>query len=60
MAAVGYVVRICRKDLYEHATKIGHENVNRDHFEILSNGYKNNKSKENLQRHYILNMKDLL
>ena len=45
---------------YEHAEKTGHENVNIDHFEILSNGYKNNNSKENFQRHYILNMKDLL
>ena len=31
--------------LYEHAEKTGHENVNIDHFEILSNGYKNNKRK---------------
>ena len=43
-----------------HAEKTGHENVNIDHFEILSNGLKTTNSKENLQRHYILNMKDLL
>ena len=49
-----------KSHLYEHAEKTGLENVIIDHFEILSNGFKNNKSKENLQRHYILNMKDLL
>ena len=27
--------------LYIHAEKTEHENVNIDHFEILSNGYKN-------------------
>ena len=26
-------------DLHEHAEKAGNENVNMDHFEILSNGY---------------------
>ena len=31
-----------------HAKKIGHENVNIDHFEILSNGYKSNKFKRKL------------
>ena len=31
--------------LYEHAEETGHENVRIDHFEILSNGYKNNKFK---------------
>ena len=46
--------------LYKHAEKTSHENVKIDHCEILSNGYKNNKFKRNLQRHYILNMKDLL
>ena len=34
--------------LYEHAEKTGHENVNIDHFEILLNGYKNNKFKRKL------------
>ena len=33
---------------YEHAQKTGHENVNIDHFEILLNGYKNNKFKRKL------------
>ena len=51
-----------KSHLYEHAEKHGHENVNIDNFEILSNGYKKiaTNSKENLQRHYILNMKGLL
>ena len=31
--------------LYGHGEKTGHENVNIDHFQILSNGYKNNKFK---------------
>ena len=31
--------------LFAHAEKTGHENVNIDHFQILSNGYKNNKFK---------------
>ena len=34
--------------LYEHAEKTGYENVNIDHFEILSNGYKNDKFKRKL------------
>ena len=34
--------------LFQHAEKTGHENVNVDHFEILSNGYKNNKFKRKL------------
>ena len=34
--------------LYEHAEKTGHENVNIDYFEILPNGYKNNKFKRKL------------
>ena len=34
--------------LYEHAEKTRHENVNVDHFEILSNGYKDNKFKRKL------------
>ena len=37
-----------KSHLYEHAEKTGHENVNIDHFEILSNGYKNNKFKRKL------------
>ena len=31
--------------LYEHTEQTGHENVNINHFEILSNGFKNNKFK---------------
>ena len=34
--------------LYEHTEKTSHENVNLDHSEILSNGYKNNKFKRKL------------
>ena len=34
--------------LFQHAEKTGHENVNVDHFEILSNGYKNNEFKRKL------------
>ena len=34
--------------LYENAEKTGHENVNIDHFEILSNGCKSNKFKRKL------------
>ena len=34
--------------LSEHVVKTGQENVNIDHFEILCNGYKNNKFKRNL------------
>ena len=34
--------------LYLHAEKTGHENVNINHFETLSNGYKNNKFKRKL------------
>ena len=34
-----------KSHLYEHAEKTGHGNVNIDHFEILSNGYRNNKFK---------------
>ena len=34
-----------KSHLYEHAEKTGHEKVNIDHFEILSNDYKNNKFK---------------
>ena len=37
-----------KSHLYEHAEKTGHKNVNIDHFEILSNGYKNNKFKRKL------------
>ena len=37
-----------KSHLYEHAEKTGHENVNIDHFEILSNGFKNNKFKRKL------------
>ena len=41
----------CRYDkshLYEHAEKTGYENVNIHHFEIPSNGFKNNKFKKKL------------
>ena len=41
----------CRDDklhLYAHAEKTGHENANIDNFEILLNGYKNNKFKRRL------------
>lgn len=34
--------------LYEHAEKIGHENVDIDHCEILLNGCRNNKFKRKL------------
>ena len=34
--------------LYEHAEKTGHGNVNIHYFEILSNGYRNNKFKRKL------------
>ena len=37
-----------KSHLYLHAEKTGHEIVNIDHFEILSNGYKNNKFKRKL------------
>ena len=37
-----------KSHLYEHAEKTGYENVNIDHFEILSNGFKNNKFKMKL------------
>ena len=37
-----------KSHLYEHAEKTGHENVNINHLEILSNGYKNNKFKGKL------------
>ena len=37
-----------KSHLYEHAEKTGHENVNIDHFEILSNGFKKNKFKRKL------------
>ena len=37
-----------KSHLYEHAEKTGQENVNIDCFEILSNGYKNNKFKRKL------------
>ena len=39
-----------KSQLYEHAEKTGHENVNTDYFEILSNGYKNNKFKRRLSK----------
>ena len=47
-----------KSHLYLHAEKTGHENVNTDYFEILSNGYKNNKFKRKLAGNYILSMKD--
>ena len=37
-----------KSHLYVHAEKTGHENVNIDNFEILSNSYKNNKFKRKL------------
>ena len=37
-----------KSHLHEHAGKAGHENVNIDHFETLSNGYKSNKFKRKL------------
>ena len=37
-----------RSHLYEHAEKTAHGNVNIDHIEILSNGYRNNKFKRKL------------
>ena len=37
-----------KSHLYQHAENTGHENVKIDHFEILSNGYRNNKFKRNL------------
>ena len=37
-----------KSHLHVHAEKTGPENVNIDHFEILSNGYKNNKFKRKL------------
>ena len=48
------------KGLNEHTEKTGHESVNIDHIEILSNYYKDNRSKKNLWMRYILSMKDLL
>ena len=47
-----HVIDHCGRDdkshLCEHEEKTGNENVNMDHFEILSNGYKNNKFKRKL------------
>ena len=37
-----------KSHFYEHAEKTGHGNVNIDHFEILLNGYRNNKFKRKL------------
>ena len=34
-----------KSHLIEHAEKTGYENMNIDHFEILLNGYRNNKFK---------------
>ena len=45
-----------KSHLYEHVEKTGHENVNIDHFEILWNGYKNNKFKRKLAE--VLHIKD--
>ena len=46
------IMDLCGRDdklhLYVHAEKTGHENVNIDHFEILPNGYKNNRFKRKL------------
>ena len=45
-----------KSHLYEHAEKTGHENVIINHFEILWNGYKNNKFKRKLAE--VLHIKD--
>ena len=45
---IGHSGRDVKSQLYKHAEKTGHENVNIDYFEILSNGYKNNKFKRKL------------
>ena len=37
-----------KSNLFEHAEKTGHENINIDHFKILSNCFKNNKLKRKL------------
>ena len=37
-----------KSHFYEHAEKTGHENVNIDYFEILTNGCKNSKLKRKL------------
>ena len=37
-----------KSNLFEHAEKTGYENINIDHFKILSNGFKNNKFKRKL------------
>ena len=41
-------VRDDKSKLYGHAEKTGHKNVNIDHFEILSNGFKSNSFKRKL------------
>ena len=38
-----------KSHLYKHAEKTDHGNVNIDHFEILSNGYRTNKFKRKLE-----------
>ena len=45
-----YSGRDDKSHLYVHAKKIGHENVNIDHFETTD-------SKENLRKHYIFSIK---
>ena len=40
--------RYDKSHLYEHAKKTGHEIMNKDHFEILSNSYKNKNIKRKL------------
>ena len=45
---IDHSVRDDKSHLYEHAEKTSHGNVNIDHFEILSNGYRNNKFKRKL------------
>ena len=47
-----------KSHFYVHAETTGHENVNIDHIEILSNGYKTTNSEENFRRYYILSMED--
>ena len=45
---IDHSVRDDKSHLYENAEKTGHKNVNIDHFEILSSGFKNNKFKRKL------------
>ena len=49
-----------KSHLYEHAEKTSHENMNIIILKFCRMAIETTNSKENLQRHYILNMKDLL